>query len=150
VSGRKNEALTPDLARNVDPSSRVPSVCFIDGDSQQTESDAERIFRLPGQLPEAYVYDAVLEKAAVFGGVLAVRLHQPHAASHGVIEKLRAIRLTNHDPHVLFSQVGQALGLIPESTVRDAFLTTWAEAYPDEAAVALGKIADLLPRIAAA
>lgn len=135
---------------NVDPSSRVPSICFVDGDSQQAESDADRIFRLPGQLPEAYVYDGVLEKAPVFGGVLAVRLHQPHAAADAVIAKLREIRLTNHDPHVLFSQVGQALGLIPESTVRDAFLTTWTEAYPDEVATILDKMADLLPRIAAA
>jgi predicted ATPase len=135
---------------NLDPSSRFPSVCFVDGDSQQVDSVPERVFRLPGQSPEAYIYDRALDQYAAYGGILAVRLLQPHATSDQVIEKLRAIRLTNHDPHLLFSQVGHELGLIPESTVRAAFLTTWAEAYADEAHAILAPVLGVLPRIAAA
>jgi predicted ATPase len=135
---------------NLDPSSKIPSVCYIDGDSQQAESGTDRVYRLPGGSPEAYVFDRTLEQAASIGGLVAVRLLQTFASSDQIVEKLREIRRTNHDPHVLFSQIGLALGLIPESTVRDAFLTTWAEAYPNDAATILRPIADLLPRIGSA
>ena len=132
---------------NQDPSAKCPSVCYIDGDSLQSESTGDRVIRLPGDSPEAHIFDTTLGEAAKLGGVLAVRLLQPHGASDSIIAKLKEIRLTNHDPHVLFSQVGFALGLIPESTVREAFLATWAEAFPNEAATILEPIDALLPRI---
>lgn len=40
---------------NKDPSIQVPSVCFIDGDSRQTESHSDRIYRLPGRL-QSHMY----------------------------------------------------------------------------------------------
>ena len=132
---------------NDDPSAKCPSVCYIDGDSLQTDSVADRVIRLPGDSPEAFVFDKTVDEAGKLGGVLAVRLLQPFAAADSVIAKLKEIRLTNHDPHLLFSQVGFALGLIPESTVREAFLATWAEAFPDQAAVILEPVETLLPRI---
>jgi hypothetical protein len=135
---------------NIDPSAKFPSVCFIDGDSQQGESVTDQVFRLPGAAPEAYIFDKVLEQAASVGGVLAVRLLQPFSSADAVIGKISKVRLTNHDPHVLFSQVGLELGLIPESTVRDAFLTTWVEAYPAEAEEVVKPIEGLLPVEAAA
>jgi hypothetical protein len=42
---------------NIDPSNKVPSICFIDGDSRQKESAEDRIFRLPGGIPESFIYD---------------------------------------------------------------------------------------------
>lgn len=134
---------------NLDPSSKFPSVCLIDGDSQQAEAPAEGVYRLPGKAPEVYVFDAVLEKSAEIAGVLAVRLLQPFHSADAVIAKIRQVRLTNHDHHVLFSQIGQALGLIPESTVRDAFLTTWVEAYAADAENVLQPFQDLLPDVKA-
>jgi hypothetical protein len=86
-------------------------------------------------------------ESAKLGGVLAVRLLQPHGAADNIVARLKEIRLTNHDPHVLFSQVGFTLGLIPESTVREAFLATWAEAFPNEAAAILKPIEALLPKL---
>lgn len=132
---------------NLDPSSKFPSACLIDGDSRQKDAPLERVYRLPGGLPEAYIFDSVLEKAATVGGVLSVRLLQPHARADKVIEKLKAKRMTNHDPHVLFSEIGSELGLLPESTVRDAFLTTWAETYPDECKKILDPLRQSLPQI---
>lgn len=131
---------------NADPSARFPSVCLIDGDSPQTEDRADKVFRLPGQMPETHVFDMVMEKRAAIGGVLAVRLMQPHASADQVMVVLQELRNTNRDPHVLFSQIGFRLGLIPESTVRDAFVTTWAEAYPDACARLLAPFTNLLPR----
>lgn len=133
---------------NVDPASKFPSACYIDGDSQQTPSAADRVFKLPGDSPEAYVFDSVMDMAASVGGVLAVRLLQPFASSDKVLAKLKARRLTNLDPHILFAQIGHDLGLIPESTVRDAFLATWVETYPDRCADILAGINALLPVVA--
>jgi predicted ATPase len=132
---------------NLDPSAKFPSFCLIDGDSKQADSPIERVYRLPGGLPEAYVFDRVLENAAAIGGVLSVRLLQPHAQADNVIGKLKAKRITNHDPHVLFSEIGSELGLLPESTVRDAFLATWAEVFPDECKKILDPLRNLLPQV---
>jgi hypothetical protein len=135
---------------NIDPAAKFPSVCIIDGDSQQSNNADERVFRLPGAAPESYVFDRVLEKADSIGGILSVRLLQPHSAADAVIGKLKGKRLTNNDPHILFSQIGQDLGLLPESTVRDAFLTTWAEAYPQECENLLSPLEKLAPELFAA
>jgi len=132
---------------NQDPSAKCKSVCYIDGDSLQTESLVDLVMRLPGKSPEAYIFDTIVAAAPTHGGLLAVRLLQPFASADSIIAKLKEIRLTNHDPHVLFSQVGGALGFIPESTVREAFLATWAEAFPDEASAILKPIESLLPMI---
>jgi predicted ATPase len=134
---------------NLDPSSKFPSVCLIDGDSAQYESASERVFRLPGQTPETHVLDMVLDKVAEYGGVLAVRLMQSYSSADRVARFLEEIRRANRDPHVLYSQVGYRLGLIPESTVRDAVVTTWAEAYPEHCAALLTSFEALLPREAA-
>jgi hypothetical protein len=130
---------------NMDPSSRYPSVCFIDGDSLQTETVENKVFRLPGQSPEAHIYDAVLERLDEFSGILAVSLHQPYEKEEHIQKILRDIRHTNRDPHLLFSQVGKKLGLIPESTVREAFASVWTQAYSDEVKEILAPIVEVLP-----
>lgn len=130
---------------NVDPSTKFPSACFIDGDSQQEASASDRVIRLPGNAPEAFIFDTVMEKASSIGGILSVRLLQPHSLSDKVLSVLRERRITNHDPHILFSQIGHDLGLLPESTVRDAFLATWVEAYPDQCAKLLDPLKGILP-----
>lgn len=119
---------------NMDPSIKSKSLCYIDGDSKQIDAETKLIFRLPGQAPESQVFGAVVEKFAECGGRLAVRLLQPFAATASLETTLTSIRLTNNDPHLLFSQVGQKLGFIPEATVSGAFATTWAEAYPEQVA----------------
>jgi len=131
----------------IDPSSKFPSACYVDGDSKQSAAPDDRVFRLPGAMPEAHVFDQIMAKAGAIGGILAVRLLQPFASADDILDTLRKTRLTNRDPHVLFSEIGGALGLLPESTVRDAFLTTWAEAYPEECEAVLAPIKPLLPTV---
>ncbi|WP_013208820.1 ATP-dependent nuclease [Ralstonia solanacearum] len=133
---------------NVDPSSKFPSACFIDGDSQQNESASDRVIRLPGNAPEAFIFDTVMEKAASVGGILSVRLLQPHSSSDNVLSVLRDKRITNHDPHILYAQIGQDIGLLPESTVRDAFLATWVEAFPEQCLALLEPLKGILPMLA--
>ena len=40
---------------NDDPSVKFKSICIIDGDSKQQDSEADKVFRLPGESPEKYI-----------------------------------------------------------------------------------------------
>src|SRR5262249_38920939 len=125
-------AVTVNKHHNIDPSTKhLPSACYIDGDSNQSESITERVFRLPGESPETFIYDQVVDQLATQMGVLAVSVHRRFEEQHFVEKVVRDVRLTNVDHHVLFSQVGKQLGLIPEATVRGGFLNVWTQAYPE-------------------
>jgi hypothetical protein len=134
----------------MDPSRRGPSLCFIDGDSRQVECEAEGVFRLPGSSPEAYVFDTVIEALPDFSGKLAVALHQRFEDATRIAETLHSIRRLNRDSHLLFSQVGEALGLLPEPVVRSAFVAIWAQAYPDDARAISARVRNALPQQAVA
>jgi hypothetical protein len=144
--GGDGNAVSLNNSHNQDPTMRFPSVCFVDGDSRQTESNALRIYRLPGDCaPEKYVFDKVLEKIDEIGGELTVALHQPFERNDEVIRTILEIQRLNRDIHVIYSSIGKKLGLIPDSTVRGAFVSTWCKCYPDEARQILGNIGDVLP-----
>lgn len=130
---------------NANPAVPFPSVCFIDGDSRQEERETDKVFRLPGQSPEGYIFDSVMDVADAEGGRLAVRLLQPFAESDRVLGKLRDIRRTNRDSHVIFHQVAEALGFMPVEVVREAFFATWIEAYPAEVEAVLDRVRPHLP-----
>jgi predicted ATPase len=140
-------AVTINRNHNLDPSAKhLPSVCFIDGDSQQKESNTDRVYRLPGQTPESHVYDTVLDKLSnELIGILSVSLHRKYEEQDLVKRVVEEVRRTTIDPHNLFSQVGKQLGLIPEATVRGGFLSVWAQAYPEVVKELLDPIRDLLP-----
>ena len=130
---------------NQDPATTNPSMCIIDGDSRQEVSSDGRVFRLPGEIPESYVFDKVIEKWDAWGGKLAVALLQPFDRSERVGEVCREVRTTNRDPHLLFAQIGERIGLVPESTVVGAFANIWAQAYPQDAQRLLDQFRELLP-----
>lgn len=112
---------------NKNPSVNVTSICVIDGDSKQSESDGERVYRLPGESPEAYIFDSVLENWDKVGGKLSVALLQRFENSDNIREVCKTIRRQNKDPHLLFAQLGEQIGLVPERTVSAAFATIWAQ-----------------------
>lgn len=131
---------------NIDPSAnKVPSICLIDGDSRQLEEPKEGVYRLPGASPELYIFEQVLEVLNDYRGILAVALHRKYEDQNVVADCVKSVKLTNVDPHVLFSQVGKQLGLIPETTVRGAFLSVWTQAYAAQAEELLEKIKSRLP-----
>lgn len=117
---------------NQDPTTKYPSVCFIDGDSQQSESLADAVYRLPGQSPETYVYDSVMDKLDEIIGELTVSLHKPFETQDMVKAKIKEVRMTNKDEHLLFIQLGRAIGFVSEEVVRSAFLVLWNRHYPAE------------------
>jgi hypothetical protein len=112
---------------NQDPSVKVKSVCYIDGDSQQQESKEEGVYRLPGEVPESYIFDEVISSWASTGGKLCVALLQRFEDAEKVKVLCEETRNTNHDAHLLFSQVAERLGFLPASTVINAFTNIWAQ-----------------------
>lgn len=130
---------------NLNPSVSQPSVCLIDGDSRQQDVATESVYRLPGENPESYIYDKVLGKLANVSGELAVALLRPYEEEEKIAEIVHSIRNTNRDSHLLYSQVGKKLGLIPEARVREAFITLWARNYPDEIKAITQPFMDKIP-----
>jgi len=131
---------------NLSPVRRFPSVCIIDGDSRQTESEGKAVYRLPGEGPETYIYHRVLDRIDECAAKLAVALQLPIETQSKVSEVVRSVANTNRDPHVIFSQVGEKLGLISEHVVQGAFLAMWAQMYPDEVQQILAPLEDFLPK----
>ena len=132
---------------NRDPNVRTPSICIIDGDSEQKEDAVQRVYRLPGEAPESHVFDAVVAEWGAVGGRLAVALLQRFETSDKVLEVCREVRRQNRDPHLLFSQVGERLGLIPEPTVAAAFANIWAQAHEDRALHLVQAVRAIVPEL---
>lgn len=131
---------------NQDPSINSPSVCFIDGDSHQSESLEERVFKLPGEKPEVFIYDSVVDMLHEVSGELAVRLHQPFERGEDVANIIRDIRRNNRDSHLLYSQLGKKLGLIEPNIIISGFLSIWSEKNENEVRKLLSPIEDLIPK----
>ena len=112
---------------NENPFIKIPSVCVIDGDSRQVDDDDSNVYRLPGEAPESYIFDDCTDNWGAIGGKLSVALLQRFEDSDKILEICQDVRRTNKDTHLLFSQVGERLGLVPERTVSSAFTTLWAQ-----------------------
>lgn len=117
---------------NINPTVGQPSICLIDGDSKQQSSESESVYRLPGESPESFIYDRVMQKLDDISGQLAVALLRPYEEERKIAEMVRSVRNTNRDPHLLYAQLGKSLGLLPEARVREAFISLWARTYPSE------------------
>lgn len=117
---------------NISPASKVRSICILDGDSKYDEDKEKLIFKLPGESPERYVFNKVLEVIEQSAGELAVALLKPYEKAAEITQIVRSVANTNRDEHTIFSQVGKKLGLIPEARVREAFMSIWARFHPDD------------------
>lgn len=139
-------AVAMNTYHNSNPSIIIPSACILDGDSRQIDDDDKNVFRLPGDAPESYVFDTCLENWEVIGGKLSVALLQRFEDSDKVYQICKDVRQTNKDTHLLFSQVGERLGLLPERTVAGAFTTLWAQHNDGLISELVTKISNLATR----
>jgi hypothetical protein len=96
-------------------------------------------------MPETYVFRRVMERIETAAARLAAGLQLPLSRQAEVIEVTRSVGMTSRDPHLLFAQIGERLGLLSEIIVRGAFLGVWADEYPDQVEAVLSPIHDLLP-----
>ena len=130
---------------NLDPSINFPSVCFIDGDSKQQDSIEKYVFRLPGEKPEAFIFDSIIDMLYEVSGELAVRLHQSFENGENVAKIIHDIRRTNRDSHLLYSQLGKKLGLIEPNIIVSGFLSIWSENNDEKIREILSPIEDIIP-----
>lgn len=110
-----------------DPSISSKSICILDGDSQQKEDENKNIFRLPGKMPEREVFDGVYDHIDSDLVKLTVACQLPSSDQEIFKKTLDSVNQTNRDAHLLYVQIGDAMHLTPESTIRGAFFTYWIE-----------------------
>ena len=121
---------------NQDPSTKFKSICIIDGDSQQIESEEEKVYKLPGESPERYVFDKVFELIQDSRnsriGEFSLLLQKKYEDSNIIFEKIKAVGITCRDPHLLYSQIGKNIGFISTTVVEGAFLHFWTRYFETE------------------
>lgn len=132
--------------RRIDPSIQQPSICVIDGDSNQEESQTNLVFRLPGQCPESAVFDSILENIEQVSGELAVALLKPYEFESQLKEAMESVRNTNRDPHLLYAQLGKRIGFVSEARVKEAFLAVWTRLNNSVVEVLSEALGELIPR----
>lgn len=125
-------AVKANNARNSDPAARYRSICYIDGDSEQEDSKELKIFRLPGEMPESYIFMSVFERFDEISSKLAIALHQDINDQQFIKNVLERVWRETYDKHILFSSVAIELGYMQEETVRSAFLHMWCDLYKDK------------------
>ncbi|MHC2016353.1 ATP-dependent nuclease [Methylobacterium sp. CM6247] len=132
VSGQ-SQAYHIHLHHMRDPSvKKLKSICILDGDSIHAEDEGLSVIKLPGGVPEAAVFNHVHANIDELAMVVAVGLHLAPEKDQMVKNVIKEVALTNRDPHLLFSQVGQKSGLIASSIVSSAFINLWLSANETE------------------
>lgn len=109
------------------PATTMKSACYLDGDSEQADDVALRVFRLPGGMPESTVFDDVLKNMSSNIALLTAACQRPQDKQDKVAEIITDVSRTNRDPHLLFNQIGIKLGFVPEAIVRGALLSVWIQ-----------------------
>lgn len=103
------------------PAIDFKSLCIIDGDSKQTENPEKGIIRLPGKQPELTVYDSIYQRLDTDLAILTVSCQRAPEAQERVRNAIENVLHTNRDPHLIFNQLGIAIGFVSEVIVRGAF-----------------------------
>jgi AAA15 family ATPase/GTPase len=104
---------------------RLKSICILDGNSPINENPDAGVIKLPGDIPEAEVFNLVRSKIPELAMQLAVALHLSTEKDAWVRKIVEEVSRSNRDPHLLFNQVGRAAGLIPANIVSSAFIGLW-------------------------
>jgi len=144
--GGFDPAVTVNAQHNRDPTATFNSVCLVDGDRRVDVNPDAKVFALPGdQAPEAHVFQGVTQVLDQEAARLAVSMQLPTDAQDRVKGVVRDLSLTNRDIHLIYSQIGDALDFTAEETVQTAFLSIWAQNFPEEVEELLSGFRDELP-----
>ena len=133
VSG-ESQAYAIHLAHRKNPaiSAKLKSICILDGNSGKDEDLDAGIIKLPGQIPEAEVFNFVRQNINTLAMQLAVALHLSPEKNSWVRKQVEEVANSNRDPHLLFNQVGQKSGLIPANIVSSGFTGLWLAGNKDK------------------
>jgi hypothetical protein len=125
------------------PAIKTKSLCFIDGDSQQKEEPENGIFRLPGTQPEMTIFDEVCSQLNNNIAILTVSCQRGPERLEEVRTAIQQVKLTNRDPHLIYSQLGIIIGFVPEIIVRGAFLSVWIRENDEKVTTIINPIGTL-------
>lgn len=135
-------------AHNDNPSIDFKAMAILDGDMQRYVDHDNLIVAFPGTAaPELHVAHAVESKLEIIAPRLALNLNLPSSQQGRVAEAVRNRIRKNQDPHVLFEQIGEDLDFIGGEAVERAFLTQWAEQFPEEVSAIFDPVKKYLPGI---
>ncbi|MGB9367759.1 MAG: hypothetical protein WCE79_17280 [Xanthobacteraceae bacterium] len=127
--GGDNKTTQTHRAHMSNPSRRFGSICFVDGDSDEKEDEADGIFRLPGGAPEETVFDSVWANLPSNITRLADACQAPSEAE--LLRVIESVARTNRDRHLLWEQIGERLGRVPAATIAGGFLRVWTQTNPE-------------------
>lgn len=133
---------------NRNPTATFPAIALLDGDKKDsnrlspktivTENDLSipsTIFAPGDSHPESAIFEDVYDNL-VDGknllGKLTQRLTLDSNWQPQVKASIQTRSATNHDPHLLFTQIAEDLDFLPTSTVERAFITIWCDSFPDK------------------
>ena len=130
--GGDDKAVKVHLGHISNPSIQFHSLCIVDGDSHKKNDSQNKVFRLPGDVPEVTVFNSVIKNLDKNITSLTIACQRSLDKQSQVAKSIQSVSLTNRDHHLLFSQVGQLNGFVPEEIIRGAFLSIWIQENPDE------------------
>lgn|GEM_PF-333731 len=121
------------IAHNENPSIAFKAMGIVDGDVPHEVDEQRHVYSFPGTGdPEIHVANAVASKLDSIAAKLALNLGLRTADQQRVADAVQTRLRTNRDPHLIFEQIGEDLDFLAGQAVANAFLTQWAQNYPEE------------------
>lgn len=117
-----------------------------DTDETPATSRADIVYCAGDGHPEAAVFEDIHDNLDTIGnllGKLTIALQLDTPMQSRVRESIEERHSTNRDVHVIFAQIGEDLDFLSESLVQRAFLSTWANTFPDKVAEVWAPCTDL-------
>jgi predicted ATPase len=141
--GGDGNAVTINEHNNASPITKCKSICIIDGDSQLKNVKKDKVYCLPGEHPEQYIFDNVFDLISNDEAKmkeLSLLLHKKDKDSTKILEGIKTIKTSCRDHHLLFVQIGKEIGYTSEEVVIKAFLRLWITYNAEES----GKIWEII------
>lgn len=118
-------ALKVHMSHRENPTVQTRSILLLDGDSSIQGNESIDVKKLPGDQPEAYIYDYALSQIDHAAAMLAAMCHYDVNNQQSFIDRVRKVATNTADPHLYFSKLGIELGFISELVIKRAFITYW-------------------------
>ncbi|MGW9166907.1 ATP-dependent nuclease [Agromyces sp. NPDC055658] len=134
------------ITHNENPAITFGAMAILDGDKRHDTEPEKYVVCFPGSSdPELFVAHFVADRLDELAPRLALNLNLQFSDGNRVKEVVRERLRTNHDPHVLFEQIGEDLEFTSGTTVARAFLTQWAEHSPNDLIEIFAPAASIIP-----
>ncbi|WP_234881147.1 ATP-dependent nuclease [Mycobacteroides salmoniphilum] len=153
---------------NENPVRRFRAAALLDGDKGDEDGYAPRQITDPADTddapetgrsditygpgdghPESAVFEDIHDNLDTVGnllGKLTIALQLDTPMQSRVRASIEERRRTNRDIHIIFAQIGEDLDFLSESLVQRAFLSTWANTFPEKVATVWDPCNELFTR----